>query len=533
MNRLRDRITKLLNRYSHLVLPLACAGLLIASGPLWKHPELKGYDFRVGLCRNLPFAQNRPSGKVVMVGIEELAMLKKKPFIFWYPDLGRFIRLMAQSGVVVVGLDLIPYHPLEQKLPESFKGMEGSSLSLPGAQDIGRQLDGSLLSALMQASRDTRIVQGVSGSLVPFYFDLMAFMENVEPASLRVEADADGILRRQIRNPEGDPEAFVARLYRATNSPGSIPDRFNINYMLLDRIPLYSFEDIVGGAFDLKKLRDKVVILGIVSAHEDVHATPVGIRAGALVHAAALESLITKSCPTIPGRLICVPLVVLLCFGAYPLTRFRSPFRSLFWLGLFSAVCFILDICAFSRGYAVPMFPALVAPVTMFGISYLYRYMVEERGRRQLYQTFSYYVDRSIIDQLITQDSEKLMKGEERDVCVMFLDIRGFTALSERIPADAIVAMLNTFFGRVTEIVQRASRVCEQVHRRRHAGVFRGRRELRGQCPAGFNGNLSCDRRSERVGGTAPLYRGHRYRGRDRSPRRAGNSRQHRLPAET
>jgi adenylate cyclase len=46
------------------------------------------------------------------------------------------------------------------------------------------------------------------------------------------------------------------------------------------------------------------------------------------------------------------------------------------------------------------------------------------------------------------------MKGEQRDVCVMFLDIRGFTALSEKITSEALVSMLNIFFGNVSEVVQ-------------------------------------------------------------------------------
>jgi adenylate cyclase len=289
---------------------------------------------------------------------------------------------------------------------------------------------------------------------VPFYYDLMAFMEHVEPASLQIKTDEDGILRSQPMKTGSSSESFVARLYRAAGEKGDVPQLIRLNYALMDRIPLYSFEEITGGTFDLNRLRGKTVIIGMVSMNDDVHATPLGMRPGTQVHATALETLITGTSPLATGFWFDCGLVLVLCLAAYPFTRFRSPFRSLFWVGIFTVCIGAANFGVFARGYAVSLLPSLLAPVAMFCVSYLYRYMVEERGRRLLYRTFSYYVEPNVIDQLITRDPETLMKGEQHDVCILFLDIRGFTALSERIPADAVVAMLNAFFGQVTEVVQ-------------------------------------------------------------------------------
>src|ERR1700674_4617435 len=138
-------MTKLLNRYSRLVLPVLCTLLIYVPGPLWKNIEFKSYDFRIRLCRPLPLAQSRPSGKVVMVGIDDMAALKRKPFVFWYPDIGRFLKLMAQYHAAVIGIDIIPYHSLEQKLGESFVGIEGPPPDAGKLGEIGRRLDNSLV----------------------------------------------------------------------------------------------------------------------------------------------------------------------------------------------------------------------------------------------------------------------------------------------------------------------------------------------------------------------------------------------------
>jgi adenylate cyclase len=440
--------------YMFLIVPLACTLALSASEPLWEHLEFKAYDLRAQLCSQLDIGNTRPSGKVVVVAIEEHAALKKKPFIFWYPDLGRFLVRSSQAGTKAIGIDMIPFHSLEQKLADSFKGMAGDVPDTATLDDIGRQLDNALVSGLMQASRDTAIIQGLSGSLVPFYYDLMAFMENVKPASLRVDADQDGILRKEARNIEKEQEGFVALLFRASGATTPVPDQFRINFSLIDRIPLYSFEDIVSGQFDVSKLKDKLILLGIQSKHEDVHDTPLGMRPGVLIHAAGLETLLTGTIPTSPGLVLRVGIMMILCFAAFPLTRFRLPFVSFCWISGIIAVYAAVSLILFSKNMAVPLFPHALAPLVIFAASYLYRYMIEERSKRQLYQTFSYYVEPHIIDQLVTQDPSTLMRGERHDVCVMFLDIRGFTALSEKISSEALVSMLNIFFGRVSEIVQ-------------------------------------------------------------------------------
>ncbi len=433
---------------------LSCFFLMAVSEPLWQYLEYKACDVRMNLRRKLSLGHQDPSGVVVVVSIEDHEALRKKPFIFWYPELGRFLKLAARSGALAVGIDIIPFHSLEQKLPDSFRGLDGESPSLATLNDIGRQLDNSLVEGIMHASRETVIVQGVSGTLVPYYHDLMAFMENVKLASLRVDSDSDSILRMASLSPEQGQAGFVAELYRATGVPARAPNQFRINFCLVDKIPNYSFEDILNGSFDMSKLRGKVIILGLVSKHEDVHNTPLGKRSGAQIHAAELETLLTRTQIINTGRNMYFGLLALLCLAVYPFIRFRQPVMSFCWICAMMFAYFVVATYSFSYGFNLPVFPHILAPPAMFTANYLYRFMVEERSKRKLYQTFSYYVEPAIIDKLITQDPLTLMKGERHDVCVMFLDIRGFTALSESISSEALVSMLNAFFGCISEIIQ-------------------------------------------------------------------------------
>ena len=69
------------------------------------------------------------------------------------------------------------------------------------------------------------------------------------------------------------------------------------------------------------------------------------------------------------------------------------------------------------------------------------------RMRDRIRETFGRYVDRRIAEQLIGSHDLLTERGERRDVAVMFCDLAGFAALSERVEAEQLVRFLNAFFS--------------------------------------------------------------------------------------
>ena len=76
----------------------------------------------------------------------------------------------------------------------------------------------------------------------------------------------------------------------------------------------------------------------------------------------------------------------------------------------------------------------------------------EERVR--LREAFGTFVDPSIVERVLEQGSTSL-EGEEVEVSVLFLDIRGFTTLAERSGARELVGRLNEFYGHVVPVLER------------------------------------------------------------------------------
>src|SRR5205823_901586 len=80
------------------------------------------------------------------------------------------------------------------------------------------------------------------------------------------------------------------------------------------------------------------------------------------------------------------------------------------------------------------------------------------RERERVRETFGKYMTREVTDYLLNHEVK--LGGELRDVTVMMSDIRSFTSLSERMPPDEVVAMLNGYFaGQVGAVLHYRGRV--------------------------------------------------------------------------
>ena len=83
------------------------------------------------------------------------------------------------------------------------------------------------------------------------------------------------------------------------------------------------------------------------------------------------------------------------------------------------------------------------------------RYVLEERERRKVERIFGRYIDPRVAQQLAaTRSVDDIMsRGERRDLSVMFVDIRGFTAMSESMRADEVMGVIQEYLDEMSKIV--------------------------------------------------------------------------------
>ena len=74
-------------------------------------------------------------------------------------------------------------------------------------------------------------------------------------------------------------------------------------------------------------------------------------------------------------------------------------------------------------------------------------------ARDRITNMFGQHVSPAVVDRLLASHADP--PSEMREVCVLFLDIRGFTAMTRARPASETVALLNDFFAEMIDIVDR------------------------------------------------------------------------------
>jgi adenylate cyclase len=136
---------------------------------------------------------------------------------------------------------------------------------------------------------------------------------------------------------------------------------------------------------------------------------------------------------------------------AYVLT-----FRAAVMLTVAALVVYYGGIVLLGRlGYlADPLYgPMAIVLSALFSMAA--RYVLEERERRKVERIFGHYVDPRIVRQLAaTRSVDQIMsKGERRDLTLLFVDIRGFTAMSEAMAAEDVLEVIQHYLDEVSSLI--------------------------------------------------------------------------------
>jgi len=106
-------------------------------------------------------------------------------------------------------------------------------------------------------------------------------------------------------------------------------------------------------------------------------------------------------------------------------------------------------------GYLADPLYAPIAIVLSATFSMAARYVLEDRERRKVERIFGHYVDPRIVKQLAATHSvdEIISRGERRDLTLLFVDIRGFTAMSEAMAAEDVLAVIQHYLDDMSSLI--------------------------------------------------------------------------------
>jgi adenylate cyclase len=273
-------------------------------------------------------------------------------------------------------------------------------------------------------------------------------------------SDPGGIIRRVPYEIDKLKSFSVASAERLTGKPvGGFDDETTwIDYYgPPETIPTYSLSKIYGGDFEKGTFKDRVVVVGATAPSEqDLHPTSFGddempgpeIQANAI--ATILDDLPLKSVPDWIDLLLIIGLGLLA-----PLASLKLNLRGTLILAVLAAVGFLLATQgAFQSGwvnsFVYPFGALTMSSVGAIGSHYLLAAFERERVR----DVFARFVPAPVVEDVLKRTDEDLrLGGETVNATVMFTDLRGFTSVSEALPAAEVIEIVNYYLSEMTDAI--------------------------------------------------------------------------------
>jgi len=413
-------------------------------------------------------------GEIVLVGIDQRAIDELGPYNQW----GRDVIATALESLnasedcrpAVIALDII------------YTGESEPDMDRWLAEAAGQYDNVVTASAAVFGEA---LAKGEDGE---YYADWDAVLDYEQPyAALRdatdqghVNAmlDADGILRHHmltLRLPDGEQVPSMAlavvekyRAWQGRPAPALPPtDSRGFWYVPFCGLPgdfdeSISVADLLSGEIDAGYFAGRIVLIGpyatglqdqYITAAD--HARPMY---GMEFQANAIQALLWENYKLEAGdgvQLAVLFAVLLAAFAGF--WRRKVTTATLLWAALcggWMAVCRIF----YDRGTVLHLLWVPVGVTVLYVGCIAVNYIQSALEKRRVTSTFKRYVAPEIVNEILKEGKASLALGGRRtNIAVLFVDVRGFTSMSERLAGEPerVVEILNRYLTLIADCILR------------------------------------------------------------------------------
>src|SRR3984957_14555551 len=328
----------------------------------------------------------------------------------------------------------------------------------------------------------------------PFLFDFPGLLRNVhaleETAAGRglitIKTERDGIIRRvpMMMRAQGATMPSLSfeilRVLSATPTiliksekagiksvgirglelPTDLHGQLWVHFAHHDPSIFVSAADVINGNVAVDKIARKLVLIGTSAVGlNDIKTTPVSpAMPGVEIHAQMLEAALTKSLLAQPfygpvlefgAALILGILVIGFAprFGPVTLVAVGALFATL----LVGTSWYFYTQHRLLIDFTYPLMSTTAIYLTLIFFSFVR----EQAQRRQIRSAFGQYLSPALVEQLAQSPEKLVLGGEEREMTIMFSDVRGFTTIAESYKSNpqGLTALMNRFLTPLTNAI--------------------------------------------------------------------------------
>lgn len=217
---------------------------------------------------------------------------------------------------------------------------------------------------------------------------------------------------------------------------------------------------VLAGEVSQEDIEGRIILVGTSAPGLlDLRATPVEAAVpGVDIHAQVLEHLLTGRFLRRPDYAVALEEFVILALGimlALVLPRASASGSAAIGFGAIALI--LMSGWAAFRYWNLlldPSYPA-VSLGCITAIITFYTYHTVEAQRSQIRHAFGQYLAPALVEQLAQSPEKLVLGGEEREITILFSDVRGFTAISESYKDDpqGLTSLMNRLFNPLTNTI--------------------------------------------------------------------------------
>lgn len=407
------------------------------------------------------------SPDIYVIGIDEETLMEFGPWQNWgRRETARLIELLnadSETAPAVIGLD-IGFFGEDSK--EEDEALAHAASLLDNIVTTSYVTFGKEIVEYDDGSFGTK--SGAATCEIP-YDELAA---NVDWGFSNVPLDGDGVARHGLYSIRYNDEiiySFASQVYNKYTGmlPECVQEGLTSGYIPFAGGPYdyygsqtsgLSMSRVLNGEIPREMFAGSIVLVGPYSAGMmDSYYTAISHESmmfGVEIHANILQAFldynVKTELPVMNALLVTAAFMTFICF----IGRIKNMkiFTCITAAGI--ALYWVFTGTAYENGKIFPLLYPIASAVIFFVYHVAWQYASERMAKRQLENIFGKYVSRDVVDGIVKGGMEALkLGGQKKDIAVLFVDIRGFTPLSEALPPEKVVEVLNRYLSLTTKAV--------------------------------------------------------------------------------
>ncbi|MGY4499026.1 adenylate cyclase [Bradyrhizobium sp. GM24.11] len=233
-----------------------------------------------------------------------------------------------------------------------------------------------------------------------------------------------------------------------------------VHYARRDPSIYVSAADVLDNTVPPSKIAGKLVLIGTSAAGlYDLKTTPVSsTMPGVEIHAQVIESVLSGAVISQPAYALGVELLAALIIGILVIifTPNLGPVRLVLAGATFAAILIGTSWFFYWKSRYLIDFTYPLLSTTAIYLTFIFASFVrEQRQRKEIRGIFAQYMSPVLVEQMAQSPEKVVLGGEEREMTIMFSDVRGFTTISESYKHDpqGLIVLMNRFLTPLTDVI--------------------------------------------------------------------------------